>query len=198
MPTLEFQFYDYTVLGHVRTMEIGSIAEAALYVDYNENGKVDVTLNPRQVSMNWMRLTERQIFFVQALVDDSYDIGTLGPVVIEGKTYDQLVFVRYNMIPRCLRVPPGASADETRQIVPNFTTIVTNEEQKSRLTKEMQSYRQINGGDTMTQKIYTEKASGRAMFPSRLAVIIIRQSIPETRQTVRMHMSGIRIGTERS
>ncbi len=27
------------------------------------------------------------------------------------------------------------------------------------------------------------------MFPSRLAVIIIRQSIPETRQTVRMHMS---------
>ena len=70
------------------------------------------------------------------------------------------------MIPRCLRVPPGASADETCQIVPNFTTIVTNEEQKSRLTKEMQSYRQINGGDTMTQKIYTEKASvGYVSFP---------------------------------
>ena len=87
-------------------------------------------------------------------------------MVIEGKTYDQLVFVRYNMIPRCLRVPPGASADETCQIVPNFTTIVTNEEQKSRLTKEMQSYRQINGGDTMTQKVYTEKASvGYVSFP---------------------------------
>lgn len=43
---------------------------------------------------------------------------------------------------------------------------MTNEEQKSRLTKEMQSYRQINGGDTMTQKIYTEKASvGYVSFP---------------------------------
>ena len=39
MTKLEFQFYDYTVLGHVRPMEIGSIAEAALYVDYNENGR---------------------------------------------------------------------------------------------------------------------------------------------------------------
>lgn len=166
MQTLEFQFYDYTVLGHVRTMEIGSIAEAALYVDYNENGKVDVTLNPETGLYELEAVNGKTDFFVQALVDDSYDIGTLEPVVIEGETYNQLVFVRYNMIPRCLRVPPGASADETCQIVPNFTTIVTNEEQKSRLTKEMQSYRQINGGDTMTQKIYTEKASvGYVSFP---------------------------------
>lgn len=166
MPTLEFQFYDYTVLGHVRTMEIGSIAEAALYVDYNENGKVDVTLNLETGLYELDEVDGKTDLFVQALVDDSYDIGTLEPVVIEGETYNQLVFVRYNMIPRCLRVPPGASADETCQIVPNFTTIVTNEEQKSRLTKEMQSYRQINGGDTMTQKIYTEKASvGYVSFP---------------------------------
>ncbi len=76
-------------------------------------------------------------------------------MVIEGKTYDQLVFVR-NMIPRCLRVPELLRMRPAR----SFRILYddrTNEEQKSRLTKEMQSYRQINGGDTMTQKIYTEK-----------------------------------------
>lgn len=166
MQTLEFQFYDYEVLGHVRTMEIGSIAEAALYVDYNRNGKVDVKLNPETGLYELEEVNGKTDIFVQALVDDSYDIGTFEPVSINGEIYDQLAFVRYNMTPRCLRVPPGVSADETCQIVPNFTSIVTNEEQKALLTKEMQSYRQINGGDTMTQKIYTEKASvGYVSFP---------------------------------
>lgn len=166
MQTLEFQFYDYVVLGHVRTMEIGSIAEAALYVDYNENGKVDVKLNPETGLYELEEVNGKTDIFVQALVDDSYDIGTFEPVVIKGKTYSQLAFVRYNMTPRCLRIPLGSSEDETCQIVPNFTSIVTNEEQKALLTKEMQSYRQINGGDTMTQKVYTEKASvGYVSFP---------------------------------
>lgn len=166
MQTLEFQFYDYSVLGHVRTMEIGSIAEAALYVDYNENGKVDVKLNPETGLYELEEVNGKKDIFVQALVEDSYDIGTFEPVVIDGKIYNQLAFIRYNMTPRCLRIPPGASEDEICRIVPNFTTIVTNEEQKALLTKEMQSYRQIDGGDTMTQKIYTEKASvGYVSFP---------------------------------
>ena len=159
LTTLDFQFYDYACLGLIRNMSISSIASVGLYVDYNQNGKLDIRYNEVTRMYETVEVGGKEDLFIQALVADRYTASEMEPVIIDGEIYEQMVFVRYNMAPRCLRVPPGAEGDETCQIIPNFTTIVTNEEANAKQSKEMRGYRAIDGGDSMNQLIYTEKAS---------------------------------------
>ncbi|MCI7794718.1 MAG: hypothetical protein MR528_00210, partial [Lachnospiraceae bacterium] len=159
LTTLDFQFYDYACLGLIRNMEISSIASVGLYVDYNQNGKLDIRYNEVTRMYETVEVDGKEDLFIQALVADRYTASELEPVIIDGEIYEQMVFVRYNMAPRCLRVPPGAEGDETCQIIPNFTSIVTNEETNAKQSEEMRGYRAIDGGDSMNQLIYTEKAS---------------------------------------
>ena len=166
LTTLEFQFYDSSCLALVRDMEITSISSVSHYVDYNENGKLDIEYDPETGLYETVAVDGVKDFYIGNLSEGSYTASDLEPVVIDGKVYQQLLFVRYNMIPRSLRVPEGADANETCLVIPNFTTIVTNEEKNANQSEEMLGYRAIDGDDSMEQLVYTEAASiGYVAFP---------------------------------
>ena len=88
--------------------------------------------------------------FVMSLDDLSYyhsydGRGIASKIVLDenGNARQQFLKFYYNMTPRCLTVPTGASATDRAQILPSFVTSVTDASDKAALSTEMQGYRFI-------------------------------------------------------
>ena len=64
------------------------------------------------------------------------------------------------MLPRCLVVPAGASAEDTAEVVPAFVTAVTSASVRSSMSDEQLGYRYIDHGGSGSDKLmYGAEAS---------------------------------------
>ena len=65
----------------------------------------------------------------------------------------------FTIRPRSLQVPAGGSTDDAAQVIPAFTSTITDPAQIAELTEEELSYRYIRGGNTDGHPMYGEAAS---------------------------------------
>ncbi len=146
METLTFVYYDseFISVESDMTMAIGRVEH---YVDYNGNGMIDGYLD----DINQFHLTEVDgvaDVLVEILDEDQYNITEFAPVFgADGVTPVQhFLKFYYNMTPRCLSVPKGASQTDPAQILPSFVTSVTDATALHALSDEMQGFRFIDSG----------------------------------------------------
>ena len=175
--TLSFTYYqsDYVSVESDMTLVITRVEH---YVDMNGNGMLDGYLdNVNQFHTEAVNGVEDVL--VQTLSAQDYTATTFTPVLDEnGNARQQFLKFYYNMTPRCLTVPTGASATDRAQILPSFVTSVTDASDKAALSTEMQGYRFITSGKyskdfdiynnigqvTDTKKAGTWSGDGKLMY----------------------------------
>lgn len=152
MGTLAFTYYnkDYVSVPSSMTMIIGRIEH---YIDMNGNGQLDGAVNQNNV-FELDAVDGKKDQLVQTLTKEEYTATTFTPVYDEdGNIRQQFLKFYYNMTPRCLTVPSGASINDRAQILPAFVTSITDASDKEALSAEMQGYRFI------TSSKYSKDAS---------------------------------------
>lgn len=133
--TLSFYVYTPDAVSVERDPQVTSISQITLFVDTNGNSTYDEGVDTK----------------VRDIPSESLCMDEFRP--IDGQ---QLwMAVSYNYAPACLQVPPGNDENATFSVVPSFVTALTEEAVKEKLSKEMQSYRDIESKDG-TAKLYAE------------------------------------------
>lgn len=130
---LSFYVYTPDAVSVERDPQVTSISQITLFVDTNGNSTYDegVDTKVRDIPSESLCMDEFQAIDGQQL----------------------WMAVSYNYAPSCLQVPPGSDENATFSVVPSFVTALTEEAVKEKLSKEMQSYRDIESKDG-TAKLY--------------------------------------------
>lgn len=151
---LDFRYYDKNYITAINNMTT-SIAQTALYLDANGNGRIDGYFNKETGYFildkdNNGNNIDQFIFYLDPNTD--YDEGIFAPIPLFGSN-GQIVGYRqyflktfYSMTPRSLAVPAGASQDDYAQVIPAFIADITDPATASTLTREQKSYRYIVSG----------------------------------------------------
>ena len=154
MGTLAFTYYnkDYVSVESNMSMIVTRVEH---YVDMNNNGQLDGALDDtNHFALDTVNGTKDVL--VDTLTQEEYAIGNFTPLYdADGNTLQQFFKFYYNMTPRCLTVPSGASVTDRAQVLPAFVTSVTDASQKAALSAEMQGYRFITSGKySKTSSVY--------------------------------------------
>ena len=154
---LTFTFYDSDYLDAVSPMEV-LLKQVELYYDGNGDGVIDGTFS------NGV-FTPTAPDELIGPMDGEYTDAMFRPTMIrdENKNITQVnqYFLKayFTIRPRSLQVPAGGSTDDAAQVIPAFTSTITDPAQIAELTEEELSYRYIRGGNTDGHPMYGEAAS---------------------------------------
>ncbi|MDR3295568.1 MAG: S-layer homology domain-containing protein [Clostridiales Family XIII bacterium] len=154
--SLDFLYYTPEYVTAVNSM-VASVSHFERYVDANHNGRLDGWYD---ASIGFFRLFDSagrengdagfDASSADALIDiiqkSDYRITDFEPYFANGAYAQQFLKTHYTLTPRSLVPPAGSGAADLVQILPTFTTNVTNKTVKSRLTDELQGYRFITSG----------------------------------------------------
>ena len=144
-PTITFRYYNKDFIGEVSTME-ATISEIAIFIDGNNNGKIDGDYNRENGRFELDKKSEDFIEFTLK-PNTNYDETRFAPVKDENGVYHQrFAKVYYTMSPRSLVVPEGEKEDDYAQVLPAFVTSVTDPTEFASLSAEQKMYRYIISG----------------------------------------------------
>ncbi len=175
---LMFYYYSEEYVNAINTMTL-SIARIERYIDLNGDGVVKGSLeggifvaDPSEKAWNTNLSDSANIaagatyYQLPILADGSYSITELAPqltpIMVDGKLqFRQIVLkVYYNMLPRCLMVPAGASASDRAEIIPAAVTTVTTPHLRENMTDEQLGYRYLDhNGTGLDHLMYTAAAT---------------------------------------
>ena len=173
-PLLTFRYYnkDYITAQNVMTT---SISRTALYLDTNGNGQIDGIYNKETGYFDLTEVNGIKDEFIGYLKDIDYEETIFAPVYSESanKYVDHFLKVFYTMTPRSIVVPTGSTENDTAQVMPAFTTNVTNPQKHSMLTAEQKSYRYILSGKSQKDETsgYTYSADSHLMYTAAASVV---------------------------
>ena len=139
--TMVFKYYDSDYIEAQNIMSL-TILDKYLYYDANGNGKIDGYFDE---STNLFVLKDGTDEFIQVLRDDE----ELNESQIKRNGSSQyFIKVVYEKTARCLVDVDGTHADERAQLLPAFTTGITNETVLKSLAREVKDYRYVIGAPT--------------------------------------------------
>ncbi|MBR0085176.1 MAG: hypothetical protein IJL97_01365, partial [Lachnospiraceae bacterium] len=144
-----FRFYDSEYLDAISPMGV-DLDHTAIYYDASGNGVIDGTYSS---TAGFILTPDPENGILDEYVGvfkGEYPDSTFAPLLEDDGTLHQ-VFIKayYSARPRAYRAPEsGAHEDDTAQILPAFTSAVTDEDQRKKQTKEQLSYRYIYGFNT--------------------------------------------------
>ena len=138
---INFAYYDAAFLGVDSTMT-ATVVRTELYFDGDGDGKISGSYNATTGYFNLSSGTaDRLVMMLEA--DESYNETQFQPQQLDnGKWGEHFLKIYYTMIPRNLTAPSDGAGAKA-QVLPAFTTSVTNQTVYSGLTEEQQSYRYI-------------------------------------------------------
>lgn len=140
---ISFGYYNSSFLSVGSTMH-ASVSRVELYFDGDGDGKISGHYDP---NTGYFVLDKETKDTFQHYMDEnsSYDEVSFQPEKLsDGKYGEYFAKIFYTMTPRSLVVPPKGGG--TAQVLPAFTTSRTDEEKRSELTEEQNSYRYIMPG----------------------------------------------------
>ena len=141
---LNFSWYDQDYLDVPSDMTL-RVAKVEHYVDMNGNGKLDGTNLGGVFTLDQVDgVQDKQ---VGTLDPADYSSQTFSPVYNDqGKPVQQFLKVYYNMTPKSIVAPAGASDKEVAQVLPGFVTTATDSATKAAMTREQSGFRFITSG----------------------------------------------------
>ena len=165
---LHFEYHGKDYLDQISPMRV-SIDHVELYYDKNGDGIISGTFKDDTFYLAKDADGETTVDeLITTRLSGDYPESTFKPVVtqetdengnvIKTTTHQYYLKVFYTMRPRAYRVPQGASAEDTAQILPALASAVTDETAFAALTPEQQSYRYLRGTNTDGHLMYTEAA----------------------------------------
>lgn len=165
---LHFEYHGKNYLDQISTMRV-NIDHVELYYDKNGDGIISGTFKDDTFYLAKDADGETTVDeLITTRLSGDYPESTFKPVVtqetdengnvIKTTTHQYYLKVFYTLRPRAYRVPQGASAEDTAQILPALASAVTDETAFAALTPEQQSYRYLSGANTDGHKMYTEAA----------------------------------------
>jgi len=186
--TLDFRYYDKNYITAKNNMTT-SIAQTALYLDANGNGRIDGYFNKETGYFildkdNNGNEIDQFILFLDP--DTDYDESIFAPIPLFDSNgqivgYRQYFFKTfYTMTPRCLTVPAGANEDDFAQVIPAFIADITDPASASALTKEQKSYRYIvsgmsrsyaNNSVSQSESDYKPSSDNHLMYGSEASMV---------------------------
>ncbi|GAB1476016.1 hypothetical protein MASR2M70_08480 [Bacillota bacterium] len=141
--TLNYLVYSPDSVTSVNDMRM-SVSHVERYIDMNGNGRLD---GYHDASVNMFVPTGAvKDILVEVMDEKDYAITNFEPLYINGKYVNQFFKVYYSLTPRSLVAPTGATDNDPAQVLPIFTTNITNETAKSKLSEELRGYRFITSG----------------------------------------------------
>lgn len=142
-----------------------SISHIERYFDMNGNGKLDGYYDAGTGLFILEEVNGVKDVLVDVIEEKDYTITNFEPVYADtdgdgkgDKYVEQFFKTYYTMTPKCLVTPTGTNEKDPAQVLPVFTTNITNESVKSKLTEELQGYRFITSG--MYSKTYSIVKNG--------------------------------------
>ena len=156
---ITFYYYDSEYVTSQNTM-VASIARVDRYIDLNDDGVVEGTIDPdtgafvpdpdseKEYVEGAGDNTDATYYQLPSLTDEYYSISELAPWQVDGKYHQIVLKVYYSMLPRSLVVPAGASESDTAEVIPALVTTVTSPSVRSTMTDEQLGYRYIDHGGT--------------------------------------------------
>lgn len=174
---LTFYYYDDEYL-NMENIMTATITRIERYIDINENGIVDGEYD--ESSGTFQLEPETDMVLESLSIDlESISISSLAPHLLTKEELNEqtgtdkytsdeylpiILKVYYTMLPRCITVPEGHSAEETAEIIPAFVTSITDPAAKSKLTAELQGYRYIDPQDTGKDKLMFGAAAANPSY----------------------------------
>lgn len=143
-----------------------SISHIERYIDANGNGKLDGYYDASTGTFQLEKVGNVSDILMEIVDPRDYAITEFEPVYMDidgsGNTQyvEQFFKVYYSMTPRSLVTPAGENEKAPAQILPVFTTNITNEATKSQLTEELQGYRFITSGQYSTSHYIVKNSEG--------------------------------------
>lgn len=147
--SLTFLYVSKESMAVINKMSVVSYDNMEVFVDLNSNGVIDTTdcmlftINKNQY--------EESDFAPIYLETDSLE----GYTVPQDGMYKKLIKIKYTKIPRSFAIPAGVNPSLYQcEIIPSFSTAITNDVAKAKLSKEMQGPRIIDIGTTGYAPMY--------------------------------------------
>ena len=137
-------FYDSESMAREQEVRISGIESAEMYIDKNENGKVDAGDT-----------------MVGYLNDDRYVNSFFDRE--DGK--QKLLKFDYVMLPRKINTTPADDTSIRYDVKASFVTTATSDAELARYTNEMKTYREIETGDTKVPIYGVEAMNGSITVP---------------------------------
>ncbi|MGI6585208.1 MAG: S-layer homology domain-containing protein [Lutisporaceae bacterium] len=142
--TIYMIFYDSESMAREQEVRISGIESAEMYIDKNENGKVDAGDT-----------------MVGYLNDDRYVNSFFDRE--DGK--QKLLKFDYVMLPRKINTTPADDTSIRYDVKASFVTTATSDAELARYTNEMKTYREIETGDTKVPIYGVEAMNGSITVP---------------------------------
>jgi hypothetical protein len=160
--TLRFYYYSSDSIGLNSTMT-ASVVRTELYFDGNGDGKIT-----GEYKNGYFTPAAPDELIMMLEENESYNEINFQPEKLENGRYGEYFLkIYYSMLPRNLTVPIDA-ADAKAQVLPAFTTSITNQSAYSALTEEQQSYRYILSGVGADG---TRTSDGHAMYGAEASAV---------------------------
>jgi len=158
-----FKYYDSDYIGAQNIMSL-TILDKYLYYDANGNGEIDGYFDE---STNLFVLEDNKDEFIQVLRDGEQINESL---IKRDGSRQYFIKVMYEKTARCLVDTDGTHADDRAQLVPAFTTSITNQEVLKSMAREVKDYRYIVGApvrvspDGGSNQFYCESSSDNLLM----------------------------------
>ena len=138
MPKLQFLYYDSEFIGVEREAKV-NINTISVYLDADGDEKIS-----GMMENNIFKLEPGRDTFIENInLNENYDESVFAPVIKEdGTVLQKYMKVMYTVTPRSIAEIPGKE-NVAGQILPAFTSNLTNETSVARSTREQKDYRFI-------------------------------------------------------
>ena len=141
--TLSFKYYSAEYLLADSIMNT-SVVRTELYLDGDANGRIDGSYN-RDTGYFTLDSGSEDEFLMMMGEDEIYEEGMFAPIKLDnGKYAEYFLKVYYTMTPRSLDTESERKG--AAQVLPAFTTSITDSAQYALLTEAQRSYRYLSPG----------------------------------------------------
>lgn len=153
IPELRFLYYDSEFIGVEREAKV-NINTVSVYLDADGDGKISGTMENNQ----FILVPDKDIFVATINLNENYDESVFAPVIEDGTVRQKYMKVMYTVTPRSIAEIPGKE-NVAGQILPAFTSNLTNEASAARNTKEQNEYRFIKAAEDASGKYLSDNVT---------------------------------------